>query len=85
MAKLSNVVKNDVVRKTEYNKLVTKVNSIDTTNFVSKTKSEKDRSDFEDKISKVGKKNPDISELVKKTDFNSEISEVKGRIPNVSS
>ena len=34
LAKLSNVVKNDVVKKTEYDKLVNKVNSIDTTNFV---------------------------------------------------
>ena len=31
LAKLSNVVKNDVVKKTEYNKLVTKVDSINTT------------------------------------------------------
>ena len=31
LAKLSNVVKNDVVKKTEYNKLVTKVDNIDTT------------------------------------------------------
>ena len=31
LAKLSNVVKNDVVKKTEYNKLV---DNIDTTNFV---------------------------------------------------
>ena len=37
IAKLSNVVKNTVVKKTEYNKLVTKVNNIDTTNFVKKT------------------------------------------------
>ena len=36
LAKLSNVVKNDVVKKTEYNKLVTKVDNIDTTNFVEK-------------------------------------------------
>ena len=43
-AKLSNVVKNDVVKKTEYNKLVTKVNGIDTTNFVLRTKYEKDGS-----------------------------------------
>ena len=56
LAKLSNVVKNDVVKKTEYNKLVTKVNGIDTTNFVLKTKYEKDGSDFEDKINKVEKK-----------------------------
>ena len=33
LAKLSNVVKNDVVKKTEYNKLVTKVDNIDTANF----------------------------------------------------
>ena len=36
LAKLSNVVKNDVVKKTEYNKLVTKVDNIGTTNFVKK-------------------------------------------------
>ena len=37
LTKLSSVVKNDVVKKTEYNKLVTKVDNIDTTNFVKKT------------------------------------------------
>ena len=37
LAKLRNVVKNDVVKKTEYNKLVTKVDNIDTTGFVLKT------------------------------------------------
>ena len=57
LANLRNVVKNDVVKKTEYNKLVAKVNGIDTTNFVLKTKYEKDRSDFEDKVNKVDKKN----------------------------
>ena len=36
LANLSNVVKNDVVKKTEYNKLVAKVNNIDTTGFVLK-------------------------------------------------
>ena len=34
LAELSNVVKNDVVKKTEYDKLVAKVNNIDTTDFV---------------------------------------------------
>ena len=53
---LSNVVKNDIVKKTEYNKLVTKVDNIDTTNFVKNTKYEKDGSDFEVKISKIDKK-----------------------------
>ena len=37
LKKLSDVVKNDVVKKTEYNKLVTKVDNIDTTNLVKKT------------------------------------------------
>ena len=36
LSKLSDVVKNDVVKKTEYNKLVTKVDNIDNTNFVKK-------------------------------------------------
>ena len=55
LSKLSNVVKNDVVKKTESDKLVGKVNNIDTTNFVLKTKYKKDGSDFEDKISKIDK------------------------------
>ena len=43
LAKLSNVLKTDVVKKTEYDKLVTKVDNIDTTNFVKKNNFE----DFE--------------------------------------
>ena len=66
LAKLGNAVKNDVVKKTGYNKLVTKVNGTGTTNFVLKVKYKKDGSDFEDKINKVDKKIPDISDLVKK-------------------
>ena len=34
LAKLSNVVKNDVLKKTEYDKLFEKVGNIDTTGFV---------------------------------------------------
>ena len=34
LSKLSDVVKNDVVKKTEYDKLVAKVNYIDTTGLV---------------------------------------------------
>ena len=64
LIKLSDVVKNNVVKKTEYNKLVTKVDNMDTTNFVKKNKYEKDGSDFEDKINKIDKKIPDSSSLV---------------------
>ena len=55
-AKLSNVVKNDVVKKTEHNKLVTKVDNIDTTGFVLKTKYNADKSDLKKKISDADKK-----------------------------
>ena len=81
LAKLSNVVKNDVIKKIEYDKLVAKVNGIDNTNFVSRTKYEKDGSDFEDKIDKLDKKIPDITNLVKKTDFNTKATEIEGKIP----
>ena len=43
LSKLSDVVKNDVVKKTTYDKLVAKVNSIDTTGFVLKTKYDTDK------------------------------------------
>ena len=55
LTKLSSIVKNDVVKKTEYNSLKTKVDNIDTTNFVLKTKYEKDGSD---------KKISDVCDLV---------------------
>ena len=51
LAKLSNVVKNDVIKKTEYNKLVTKVDNIGTTEFVLKTEFDNDKSGLEKKIS----------------------------------
>ena len=66
------------------NSLKTKVDSIDTTNFVLKTKYEKDGSDFEDKISKIDKKTRYVSDLVKKRDFNSKINEAESKIPSIS-
>ena len=80
LAKLSNAVKNDVVKKTEYDKLV---NGNDNRNFVARTKYEKDGSDLEDKIDKIEKKIPDARNLVKKTDFNAKITEVEGKKPNI--
>ena len=58
--------KNDVVKKTEYSKLVTKVDNIDTTGFVLKTTYDTDKSDLEKKISDADKKIPDTSEQAKK-------------------
>ena len=58
-SKLIDVLKNDVVKKTAYNKLVAKVNSIDTRRFALKTNYDADKKELENKI-------PDTSELVKK-------------------
>ena len=73
LSKLSNVVKNDVVKKNDYDKLVTKVNAIDTSGFVLKTNYDTDKSELENKI-------PDTSSLVKIT----KITEIEGKIPEIS-
>ena len=56
LAKLSNVVKNYVIKKTEYNALKTKVDGIDTSAFVTRTKFTADTNALDDKIDKVDKK-----------------------------
>ena len=61
LIKLSDVVKNDVVTKAVYDKLVEKVNNIDTSGFVLKTRYETDKSELENKT-------PDTSGL--KLDYN---------------
>ena len=45
LSKLRDAVKNDVVKKDLYDKLVAKVNSIDTSGFVLKTKYDTDKSE----------------------------------------
>ena len=52
--------------------------------MLKKTKYEKDGSDFEDKISKVDKKIPDVSGLVKKTNFHAKVTEIEGKIPSIT-
>ena len=74
LSKLSDAVKNDVVKKGVYDKLVTKVNNIDTSGFVLKTKYDTDKSELENKI-------PDTSGLVKKTDYNTKITDIGSKIP----
>ena len=56
LAKISNVVKNDVVNNTEYNKLVTKVDNIGTAEFVLRTKYDTDKSDLQKKLSEAEKR-----------------------------
>ena len=80
LSKQSNVVKNDVVKKTWLqSKLVAKVNNIDTSDFVLKIKYQTDKTKLENKIL-------DTSCLVKKRDYNknTKITEIEGRISDAS-
>ena len=60
LSKLSDVVKNDVVKKTVYDKMVAKVNNVDTNDFVLKTKYDTDKTELENKI-------PNVTDFVKKS------------------
>ena len=60
LSKLRDVVKNDVVTKTVYDKLAAKVNNnIDTSDFALKTKYQTDKTELERKI-------PDLANFVEK-------------------
>ena len=50
LSKLSNIVKNEVFKKTVYDKLVAKLSNIDTTGFILKAKYDTDKSDFDKKL-----------------------------------
>ena len=75
LAKLSNVVKNDVVKKSTYNTLKNKVDAIDTSGFVTRTKFTTDTNALDDKVDKVDKKIPDISRLATKSSVTHLITE----------
>ena len=77
LSKLSHVVTNDVVKKTVYDKLVAKVNNIDTSDFVLKT-------NFNTKFTGLENKITNTSGLVKKTDYNTKITETENKIPDIS-
>ena len=74
LSKLGNVVKSNVVKNIAHDKLVAKVNNIDTSDFVLKTKYQTDKAELEKKI-------PDVTNLVKKT----KLTELENKIPDVSS
>ena len=73
LSKLSDVVKNNVVKKAGYDKLAAKVNNIDISDFVLKTKYQTDKTELENKIS-------DVTDLVKKT----KLTESENKIQDVS-
>ena len=77
LSKLNILVKNDVVKETVYDKLVAKVNNIDTNNFILETKYDTDKSELKNEITGT-------SGLVKKTDYFTKITEIEDKIPNIS-
>ena len=73
MSKLINVVKNDVDKKTVYDKLVAKVDDINTNDFVLKTEYDTDKSESENKIA-------DVTDFVKKA----KLTELENKISDIS-
>ena len=74
---MSNAVKNEVIKKTVYGKLVAKGNNIDTSGFVLKSRYNADKRDLEEK-------DRDTSKLVKKSNYNVEVSELENKILSIS-
>ena len=72
VSKLRDVVKNDVVKKTEYDELFKKANAIDTSEFVKKT-------NYDSKVNEIKGEIPRITGLATTTALY-----VKSKIPNVS-
>ena len=73
LSKLSNVIKNDVVKKLCMINWLQKVNNIDTNDFVLKTKYQTDRQELENKI-------PNDIDFVKKE----KLIELENKVPNIS-
>ena len=94
LSKLSDVVKNDVVKKADYNKLFTNIDNIDTSGLVKKTDYNTKITEIEEKIpdtsslatktalTTVENKIPDVSNLVKKTDYNTKITDIENKLNN---
>ena len=73
LAKLSNVAKNEVVKKTDFS----------TDDYVKKTKFSGDISSLDDKIDKVEKTIPDLSSLETKRNVTTLIKNLDNRIDNL--
>ena len=73
LAKLSNVVKNEVVKKTDF--------SAD--NYITRTKFSTDTNSLDDKIDKVEKKIPDISSSETKRNVTTLVNNLNNRIDNL--
>ena len=98
LSKLSNVVKNDVIKKTAYNtkiaeivgkipdisNLATKTSLTSVENKIPDTNSFVKKTDCNTRNADIENKIPDISNLATKTNLTTVINKVKSEIPNIS-
>ena len=77
LSKLSNIVNNDVVKKTVYGKWINKIINIGSIGFVLTSKYTADKSDLENNI-------PDSIGFAKETDYNAKITDKEAKIPSIS-
>ena len=90
---MSDVVKNDVVKKAAYDKLAAKLSNVDTIIFALKTKYQTDKRELKNKIPEfsslatkttstaVENKIPDVRSLVKKkTNYETKISDLEKKL-----
>ena len=75
LSKLSDLVKNDFVKITDYNAKLTEIEN--KTRNISNLATKNVLNTVENKI-------PNTSGLVKKTDYNTKITEIEGKIPDIS-
>ena len=75
LSKLSDFVKNDVIKKSDYNAKITEIEGEipDISNLATKTS-----------LNTVEYKIPDTSGIIKKRDYNSKITETEDKIPDVT-
>ena len=75
LSKLSDVLQNDVIKKTDYNAKITEIESkIPNINNLA----------TEASLNTVENKIPDTRGLVKKTDYNAKITDLENKIPDIS-
>ena len=71
-------------KKAVNEKVVVKVNNIDTSGFILKNKYDTDKSELGKKISDADKKITVTNKFVKKADYNAKISKIQNKIPSIS-
>ena len=82
-----NVVDNNVVKKTVYDRIVAKINAVDTKMLITSgllTKKQKKNRVLRKILIMLTKKIPKTSGLVHKVDYNTKITEIENQIPIVT-